>query len=77
LTLKLIPIVPEEALLTTAETAKKLGCSQRHVLDLIHRGELGFCDFTAPNAKKRHIKIPESEAANYIARRRIAPRISA
>ncbi|MDQ1645381.1 MAG: hypothetical protein QOJ50_1565 [Cryptosporangiaceae bacterium] len=58
---------------TAAEVALHLACSQRHVYDVIARGELDVVDIGS--GRRAKTRIPEDSLAKYIeSRRRRAPR---
>ena len=61
-------------LLTIADTAARLGCSEMHVYRLIAAGELDPVDIAQPRARKPKTRISESDLARYIqAKTRPAP----
>jgi len=53
-------------LLTIADTAARLGCSEMHVYRLIAAGELDPVDIAQPRARKPKTRISESDLARYI-----------
>jgi len=53
-------------LLTIADTADRLGCSEMHVYRLIAAGELDPVDIAQPRARKAKTRISESDLARYI-----------
>jgi excisionase family DNA binding protein len=53
-------------LLTIADTAARLGCSEMHVYRLIAAGELEPVDIAQPRARKPKTRISESDLARYI-----------
>lgn len=57
----------DRAALSVGEVAAKLGCSQRHVHNLIDEGELG-CINLAPNSRRSLRRIPVESYRDFILR---------
>lgn len=65
------PATGPERLLTPEELSELWSCSKSHIYNLISRGELRIVDLGNGRAKTR---IPESAAAEYVARRSRQPK---
>lgn len=57
----------DRSALSVGEVAAKLGCSQRHVHNLIDEGELG-CINLAPNSRRSLRRIPVESYRDFILR---------
>lgn len=54
-------------LLTIAQAAERLGCSESHVYRLIASGALPVADISTPGSRQPKSRVPEDDLAAYVA----------
>lgn len=57
------------AWVTTTEAARRIGCSRRHALRLIERGELKARDVSDPEARRHGWRVDPASVAAFMRRR--------